>query len=323
MPSRPKPTDLTTQIATFRRFNRMYTRYIGTLNEGLLNTAFSLAEARILYELAARTPPRASEIAESLGIDPGYLSRILAKFQRAGLLHRKPSKQDARFAELKLTPRGRSAFQKLNTRSDQQARTALKALAPAACTELIRSMTTIEAILTPPKPTNSTPPTPAAPFTLRSHRVGDMGWVVHREAAGYAEQYAFDQTFEALVAKIVSDFITHFNPARERCWIAEIDGRNVGHIFLVQHPRQRHTAKLRLLFVEASARGLGLGDALVGECIRFARAAGYRRIVLWTQSMLTPAIRIYRKAGFRLIKEEPHQSFGHNLIGQEWELILA
>jgi GNAT superfamily N-acetyltransferase len=176
-------------------------------------------------------------------------------------------------------------------------------------------MTKIEAILIPASACRQ--------FTLRPHRVGDMGWVVYREAAGYAEQYAFDQTFEALVANIVSDFITNFNPTRERCWIAEIDGRNVGHIFLVQHPRQRHTAKLRLLFVEAFARGLGLGDALVCECVHFARAAGYRRIVLWTQSMLLPAIRIYEKAGFRLIKEEPHQSFGHNLIGQEWELILT
>jgi GNAT superfamily N-acetyltransferase len=161
------------------------------------------------------------------------------------------------------------------------------------------------------------------PYVLRPHRVGDMGWIVYREGLGYAEQYGWDATFEALVANIVSDFITHFEPARERCWIAEVDGRHVGHVFLVKHPSQAHTAKLRLLFVEPSARGMGLGNALVNECVRFARTAGYRKIVLWTQSMLTAAHRIYQGAGFVLVKEEPHHSFGHDLVGQEWELDLT
>lgn len=161
------------------------------------------------------------------------------------------------------------------------------------------------------------------PFILRPHRIGDMGWIVHREAIGYAEQFGWDQTFEALAATIVAEFVTNFDPRRERCWIAEIDGQHVGHIFLVKHPSQPQTAKLRLLFVEPCARGMGLGDALVSECIRFARGAGYRKVVLWTQSMLTAAHRIYQKAGFRLIKEEPHRSFGHDLIGQEWELDLT
>jgi DNA-binding MarR family transcriptional regulator/predicted N-acetyltransferase YhbS len=294
----------------------MYTRYIGTLNEGLLNSEFSLVEARILYELATRTAPKASEIAEGLGVDPAYLSRLLAKFERDALLRRTASQQDGRFAELKLTARGKSAFKKLNALSENQARTVLEGLTPAARAELIRSMQTIEDILM--KAERKRPP-----YVLRPHRVGDMGWVVYRESLGYAEQFGWDGTFEALAARIVDGFVTSSDPRRERCWIAEIDGQNVGHIFLVKHPDHADTGKLRLLFVEPCARGMGLGDALVNECIRFARSAGYKKIVLWTQSILTAAHRIYQRAGFRLIKEEAHHSFGHHLIGQEWELELS
>jgi DNA-binding MarR family transcriptional regulator/GNAT superfamily N-acetyltransferase len=293
----------------------MYTRYIGTLNEGLLNSEYSLAEARVLYELATRSAPKASEIAAGLGMDPGYLSRLLAKFDRDGLVQKKTSEQDGRYAELMLTARGRSVFKKLNALSDEQARTALQGLPPAARTELIHCMGSIESILMQVD-------RPRSPYVLRPHRVGDMGWIVHREGLGYAEQYGWDETFEALAANIVSEFVAHFEPSRERCWIAEIDGQNVGHVFLVKHPSQPHTAKLRLLFVEPSARGTGLGHALVNECVRFARTAGYRKIVLWTQSILIAAHRIYERAGFHLVKEEPHHSFGHGLIGQEWELEL-
>ena len=310
------PPEVSGEIAKFRHFNRMYTRYIGTLNEGLLNSDYSLAEARVLYELANRNAPKASEIAEGLGMDPGYLSRLLGKFERDGLLQKKVSEQDGRFAELVLTTRGKSVFKKLNELSNEQARAALQGLPPTARTEVIRCMQSIEG------PSHEDDRS-RIPYVLRPHRVGDMGWIVYREGLGYAEQYGWDATFEALVANIVSDFITHFEPARERCWIAEVDGQNVGHVFLVKHPSQAHTAKLRLLFVEPSARGMGLGHALVNECVRFARTAGYRKIVLWTQSMLTAAHRIYQGAGFRLVKEEPHHSFGHDLVGQEWELDLS
>jgi DNA-binding MarR family transcriptional regulator/GNAT superfamily N-acetyltransferase len=310
------PSDLSGEAARFRRFNRMYTRFIGTLNEGLLNSDFSLAEARVLYELANGVAPKASDIAEGLGVDPAYLSRMLGKFERTGLLRKKASEQDGRYAELVLTARGKAAFKKLNALSQEQAHTILQDLAPTARTELVQCMQAIESILM--KVDRNRPP-----FILRPHRVGDMGWVVYRESLGYAEQYGWDNEFEALVARIVDGFITNFDAGRERCWMAEIDGQNVGHVFLVKHPSEPRTAKLRLLFVEPCARGLGLGDSLVNECIRFARTAGYQKVVLWTQSILTSAHRIYKKAGFRLIKEEPHHSFGHDLIGQEWELDLT
>ncbi len=269
----PTPSVLTDDVAVFRRFNRMYTRFIGTLNEGLLNSEYSLAEARVLYELATRDAPKAREIAEELGMDAGYLSRLLGKFERDGLLKRKASEQDGRYADLTLTGRGRSAFRKLNALSEEQAQTVLSGLSPSARMQLIDCMRTVEGILTKTDRNR-------LPYILRPHRVGDMGWIVYREGVGYAEQYGWDETFEALVARIVDQFITNFDPSRERCWIAEIDGQSVGHIFLVRHPEERDTAKLRLLFVEPSARGMGLGDALVKECIRFARTAGYKRVVL-------------------------------------------
>ncbi|MCU1323761.1 MAG: transcriptional regulator [Acidobacteriaceae bacterium] len=311
-----EPPSPATHTDRFRRFNRMYTRFIGTLDEGLLNTEYSLAEARVLYELATRTQPNAKEIAAALGMDTGYLSRVLSKFQAAGLLRRTASKHDTRSSELALTLRGRSAFTKLDTLSTQQAHTILSALSPEDQASLIHAMQTIESVL-------ATDPHERQPYILRPHRPGDMGWVVHREAAVYAEEYGWDNTFEALVARIVADFITHFDPVRERCWIAESTGQSIGHIFLVKHPDNPETAKLRLLLVESSARGMGLGHVLVNECIRFARTAGYRRITLWTQSILVPAHRIYEKAGFRLVKEEPHHSFGKDLVGQTWELDVS
>ena len=309
------PSALSDEIVVFRRFNRMYTRFIGTLNEGLLDSEYGLAEARVLYELATREAPKAREIAEELGVDAGYLSRLLGKFERGGLLKRKASEQDGRYADLTLTGRGRSAFKKLNALSDEQAHTVLEGLPLSARMQLIDCMRTMEGILTKTDQRR-------LPFILRPHRVGDMGWIVYREGLGYAEQYGWDETFEALVARIVDQFLTNFDPCRERCWIAEIDGQSVGHIFLVRHPDEPDTAKLRLLFVEPSARGMGLGDALVQECLGFARTAGYNEVVLWTQSILVAAHRIYERAGFRLVKETPHHSFGKDLLGQTWELKL-
>ncbi len=313
--SQKESSGLLSEVENFRRFNRMYTRFLGTLNERLLNSKYSLAEARVIYELATRPAPKATEIAEELGIDPGYLSRLLSKFERDGLLIKKTSEQDGRYAELRLTTLGKSAFNKLNALSEEQARSTLGGLPPTARMELIRCMQSINDILM--KADRS-----YVPYVLRPPRVGDMGWIVYREGHWYAEQYGWDVTFEALVAKIVSEFIMNFDPSRERCWVAEIDGQNVGHIFLVKHPTQPDTAQLRLLFVEPSARGRGLGDALVKECLRFACTAGYRKVVLWTQSSLTAAHRIYEKAGFHLVQEEPHHSFGQDLLGQEWELEL-
>jgi GNAT superfamily N-acetyltransferase len=258
-------------------------------------------------------------------MDAGYLSRILSKFQAAGLVKRAASREDSRQTHLTLTREGRAIFRNLNARSDQQARSILGSLASQSRSNLIRSMRTIEEVLdaTAPDATAETSEqTRGRPFTLRSHRPGDMGWVVHREGTLYAQEYGWDERFEALAARVVADFIEHFEPACERCWMAERDGESLGHIFLVKHPEHEGVAKLRLLLVEPSARGMGVGHALVAECVRFAREAGYRKITLWTQSILTAAHRIYQHAGFRLVSEEPHYSFGKHLIAQTWELDL-
>jgi DNA-binding MarR family transcriptional regulator/GNAT superfamily N-acetyltransferase len=311
-----RASDTAPDVGVFRRFNRMYTRLLGTLEEGMHHTKYNLAEARVLYELATRTDPKATDVAEALAMDPGYLSRILTKLENAALLKRKVSKQDSRCAHLSLTPKGRAAFHTLNAESDKQASAILDPLPPSERAQFIQSIHKIEDILA--KDNQAHPP-----YVLRPHRPGDMGWVVHREGAFYAEEFGWDETFEALAARIVADFVIHFDPDRERCWIGEIDGQPVGHVFLVKHPDQPDTAKLRLLFVERSARGKGLGNVLVNECIRFAQTCGYKKITLWTQSILVAAHRIYERSGFRLVKEEPHHSFGADLIGQTWELDLA
>jgi DNA-binding MarR family transcriptional regulator/GNAT superfamily N-acetyltransferase len=307
------------QIAAFRRFNRIYTRFLGTLNEGFLRTEYTLAEGRVLYELATGSAPgaetQAKAIAQALDLDAGYLSRILTKLEKAGLVERTTSKDDSRAVDLRLTPRGRVVFRTLNQRAEKQARTLLQSLPASLRARFIAATQTIQSVVQEKQ-------RDLPPFTLRTHRPGDMGMVVALEGAGYVEQFGWDGAFEALAARIVADFIDHFDPERERCWIAETDRHHVGHIFLVRHPDQPETAKLRLLYIDPSARGLGLGKALVDECVRFARAAGYKKITLWTQSILTAAHRIYQHAGFKLVKEEPHHSFGHDLIGQTWELHL-
>lgn len=308
-------TSLTSATTTFRQFNRAYTRFLGTLNESYLRTEYSLAEGRVLYELATRSKPQAKEIAEALGLDTGYLSRILSKFEKGGLVVRATTRHDNRAANLLLTARGRAAIRTLNLRADKQAHTILAGLSQDQRAKVVDAVHTIEQTVLGIKPESSS-------ITLRSHRPGDMGMVVHLEGAAYVEQFGWDGTFEALAARIVADFLTNFDATRERCWIAEVDGRHVGHVFLVRHPDEPETAKLRLLYVDPAARGIGLGQKLVAECVRFARVARYRKITLWTQSILKAAHRIYSATGFRLVNEEPHRSFGKDLIGQMWDMDL-
>jgi DNA-binding MarR family transcriptional regulator/GNAT superfamily N-acetyltransferase len=302
-------------IAAYRRFTRFYTRILGLLGEQLLKGGRSLTEARVLYELGGAGRANATEIAAELNLDPGYLSRILSKLEKEKLLTRNPSSNDARQAILRLTRKGKATFDRLDRFSSDQAREALVRLTPEQCSNVIRSMQTIETLLS-----ENAPPPP--PLVLRPHRPGDMGWVVERNGVLYAREYGWDQTYEALVARITADFVTNFDPRRERCWIAERNGERLGCIFLVRHPEQEGVAKLRLLLVEASARGMGLGKALVEECIAFARVCGYKKMTLWTQSILHVAHHIYQQAGFKLIAEEPHHSFGADLMGQTWEMEL-
>jgi DNA-binding MarR family transcriptional regulator/GNAT superfamily N-acetyltransferase len=306
-------TDLDRRVAAVRRFNRFYTRQIGLLREGYLASPFSLTEVRVLYELAHREQTTASELGRELGLDPGYLSRILRGFETRGLIAKAPSPSDGRQQLLRLTSRGWEAFAPLQARSREDIGAVLSRLSPTEQDRLVAAMGTIEGLL-------GERSEPKVPYLLRPPRPGDLGWVVHRHGLLYAQEYGWDERFEALVAGIVAQFVERHDPARERCWIAERDGEVVGSVFLV---RQSETvAKLRLLLVEPSARGLGIGARLVDECVRFARSVGYRTITLWTNDVLHAARRIYERAGFRLVGEEPHHSFGRDLVGQTWELAL-
>ncbi len=306
-------TEAERRIAIVRRFNRFYTKQIGLLGEGYLETPFSLAEARVLYELAHRERPSATELARELAIDAGYLSRILRGFERRRLLTRTRSKSDGRQSHLALTARGRAAFAPLDLRSREDIGAMLTRLAPDQQRRLIEAMRTVETVL-------GAGPEGKAAYVLRPHQPGDMGWVVHRHGALYAQEYGFDERFEALVAGVVAKFVERYDPRRERCWIAEKDGEIVGSVFLVR--RSRAVAQLRLLLVEPKARGLGIGERLVAECVRFARQAGYRKLTLWTNSVLRAARRLYHAAGFRRVHREPHRSFGKSLVGETWELSL-
>ena len=307
------PAGLDAQVNAVRSFNRFYTRQIGLLNNHYLKSPFSLAEVRVLYELAYRDSPVATELGKDLGLDAGYLSRILLGFEKQGLIVRKLSKTDARQSHLSLTKKGRKAFSPLETQSHEEIAGMLARVRVGDQKQLVESMLRIEKLLGA-KAARQTP------YTLRAHRPGDMGWVIHRHGVLYAQEYGWDERFEALVAEIAAHFIQNFDPKRERCWIAERDGEMVGSVFLVA--KSKEVAKLRLLLVEPSARGLGIGDRLVEECIQFARKAGYQSIVLWTQSILLAARHIYKKAGFRLIEQEAHCSFGFDLVSETWELAL-
>ena len=300
-------------VAAVRRFNRFYTRQIGVLRHGLLNSPYSLAEARVLYEIAHRQQPTATELGQDLQLDAGYLSRILRSFEQRGLLSKQASPKDARQSLLSLTAMGRAEQSTLEAASNAEVGAMLDTLPVDRQTRLLRAMQAIEKLLGPGEASRE-------PYLLRTHRPGDIGWIVHRHGLLYAREYGWDETFEALVAEIAAKFIRDFKPERERCWVAERDGEILGSVFLVEHSAA--VAQLRLLLVEPSARGLGIGRRLVEECIRFARQAGYDRITLWTNDILGAARRIYEAAGFKLMGEEKHHSFGHDLVGQTWELRL-
>ena len=302
-------------IQVFRKFNRFYTRQIGVLNKGHLQSAFSLAEVRVLYELAHHDRSNATALCNDLGLDPGYLSRMLRGFEKKSLIRKLPSTQDGRQVLLELTSQGRKQFNLLDRRATEEVSRLIDPLSPPEQKQLVSALQTIENLLQPEQSRQ------AASYTLRSHRPGDMGWVVNRHGALYWNEYHYDERFEALVAEIVAQFIQNFNATRERCWIAEVDGGPVGTVFLVK--KSKEVAKLRLLLVEPSERGMGLGKRLVQECVAFARAAGYKKITLWTQSELTAARKIYEWAGFKLGRKHKHDSWSRRgLVSEVWNLEL-
>ena len=313
MKSNIADSELQRQVAAVRGFSRFYTRKLGIIEPRLLGSAWTLQQARIIYEIAQRQHCTATELVQALGLDAGFLSRTLQAMQRRQIVTRKPSKTDRRVTELALTAKGRAAFADLESRSRAEVAALLGRLDAAERTAVVAAMTTIERAL---EPTPRQPPG----FVLRSHRPGDIGWIVSRHGALYAQEYGWDGSFEALVAEIGAQFIKSYDPAREHCWIAEVEGEPVGSVVLVKASDE--VAKLRLLLVDRRARGLGLGRALTGQCIQFARQTGYRSITLWTQSILVAARGIYQDAGFRRISEEKHRSFGVDLVGETWELKL-
>jgi len=302
------------RVAAVRAFNRFYTRHIGVLSAGLLDTPYSLTEARLLFEIGARDVCETGELRRMLGLDAGYLSRILSRFEADGLITRERSAADARRQVIRLTETGRKARAMLDERSAGQIRNVLAPLSEEDQRRLVSAMGVIQEILGGARP--------ARPYVIRPPRPGELGWVVHRHGVLYNREYGWDETFEALVAEIAAAFVRDYDPRRERCWIAEKDGENVGSVFLVKHPEQEGVAKLRLVLVKPHARGLGIGRRLVQECTRFALQAGYRKITLRTNSVLVAVRRIYEKEGYRLVHSEPHHSFGHDLVRETWELEL-
>jgi DNA-binding MarR family transcriptional regulator/GNAT superfamily N-acetyltransferase len=300
------------EVSLVRAFNRDYTRRIGVLQDGLLATRYTLTQVRVMYELGHRRGVTAAELADELGLDKGYLSRLLNGFERKGWLGRKTSASDGRRQHLSLTSRGHAVLAPLEQRAKIEVRRMLEPLDAAGTRTVLDAMRAIHDSFTMRRPSGR--------LRFRAHRVGDMGWVTARHGELYAAEYRWNADFEALVAQITAQFVQKLDPQRERCWIAERDGRRLGCIFLVASDSQ--TAKLRLLLVEPEARGLGLGRALIGRCVRFARSRGYRRITLWTQQTLVAARKLYQRAGFVKIAEQPHQSFGASLIGETWELKL-
>lgn len=301
------------RIASIRRFNRFYTRKINVLQEGFLGSSFSLAEGRVLYELAHRPGMTASMLSSELGLDPGYLSRILDRFAKRGLIERTPSTDDRRQRLLALTAAGSAAFAPLDQRSREEIGALLAPLSEPRQRRLVEAMEAVETLLA------SAPP-PPEPYVLRPPRPGDFGWIVHRHGVLYAEEYGWNQEFEALVAEITAKIVQNWDARRECWWIAEREGEILGSVCLVRSTDE--VAKLRLLIVEPKVRGQGIGRRLVEECIRFARRTGYRKITLWTNSVLGSARHIYERAGFQCVASEPYHSFGVDLVSETWDLAL-
>ncbi|MEZ5428474.1 MAG: helix-turn-helix domain-containing GNAT family N-acetyltransferase [Pyrinomonadaceae bacterium] len=301
-------------IESVREFNRFYTKQIGLLNEHLLESPFSLTEARVMYELASRGACAAAELSGELNLDAGQLSHILRRFEKKNLIQKKKSKTDARQSILSLTELGHKEFKKLNNLSHNQIGTLLNDLGEEKSRRLARAMGQIKTLLSPEKEFDKS-------FVLRNPNPGDFGWVVQKNGEIYAEEYHWDEEYECLVAEIVAEFIKNFDGKKERCWIAEKDGENIGAVFLVK--KDDEIAKLRLLIVDPKARGLGIGKRLVQECTRFAKTVGYKKITLWTNNVLIAARNIYEKEGYKLVKSETHRSFGQDLTGETWELDLG
>ena len=306
-----RPTEMADAVAAVRRFSRFYTSQLGLLDQGLLNSPFSLTEARVLYELATRETLTATDLSRDLGIDPGYLSRLLKRFEQQGLITRSASPADARQARLHLTAAGRAAFEPLDQASRNQVLAMIRHRTSSEVARLVHAIHAIEDLLGQRT---------AGPVTLRRHRLGDVGWIAHRQAILYAHEYGWDGSFEILAAEILAGIAKNFDPTQEQSWIAERDGAVLGSVFVVR--ASDTTAKLRLLYVEPAARGLGLGRRLVDACIDFARDKGYRTLTLWTHDVLVPARRIYQQAGFTCVAREPHHAFGRDLISETWERAL-
>jgi DNA-binding MarR family transcriptional regulator/GNAT superfamily N-acetyltransferase len=304
------------QVETLRSFNRFYTKHIGVLEEGLLKTRFTLTQARVLFELGTRTNATAGEISSTLGLDLGYLSRIVQAFASQGLVSRKKSTDDGRRVLLSLTSKGRKAFQTLDKSSHHEVSSVLSKLPDAKRVRLLTAIRNVQDMLS----NRNTETTQGV--CIRTYRIGDIGWAIERHAQLYAQEYHWNEEFEALVAKLFTGFANDHDPAKERLWVAELEGERVGCVFVVRNGEDPSAAQLRCLLVDSKGRGLGIGKQLVAECIAFARSAGYRKIMLWTNDVLVAARRIYLAAGFTLVKEEPHHSFGHDLVGQIWSLEL-
>ncbi|MGH7648247.1 MAG: bifunctional helix-turn-helix transcriptional regulator/GNAT family N-acetyltransferase [Gemmatimonadaceae bacterium] len=316
--NRPTPA----AVDAVRRFNRFYTRRIHILDEAHLKSDFSLAAVRVLYELAHRDSASAADLSRELDLDAGYLSRILRDLARQHLVARQRADDDARRSVLRLTARGRARYSVLDARASDDIAAILDPLPDASRRRLVASMDAIQTVLDDGSAPADSASRAAPPYLLRTHRPGDLGWIVWRHGTLYADEYGWDERFEALVARVAADFLAEFDPARDRCWVAERDGENVGCVMVVRHHERPGVAKLRLFLVEPSARGLGIGQRLVAECIRFSRQSGYHTLTLWTNSVLSSARRIYQAAGFTLVHEAPHGEFGQGLIGQTWELVL-